>query len=66
MLIFFTVLFYCSIVLPIVLQSNIQPNYAYNKKKIMYHFSFTITLREEILAGRKFGGFGGFCPKPPN
>ena len=24
------------------------------------------TLREEILAGRKFGGFGGFCPKPPN
>ena len=25
-----------------------------------------ITLREEILAGRKFGGFGGFCPKPPN
>ena len=25
-----------------------------------------VTLREEILAGRKFGGFGGFCPKPPN
>ena len=28
-LIFFIVLFYCSIVLPIVLQSNLQPNYAY-------------------------------------
>ena len=27
---------------------------------------FLDTLREEILAGRKFGGFGGFCPKPPN
>ena len=24
------------------------------------------TLREEILPGRKFGGFGGFYPKPPN
>ena len=31
MLIFFIVLFYCSIVLPIVLQSNIQPNYAYRR-----------------------------------
>ena len=28
--------------------------------------TLTYTLREEILAGRKFGGFGGFCPKPPN
>ena len=24
------------------------------------------TLREEILAGRKFGGFGGFGKNPPN
>ena len=24
------------------------------------------TLREEILAGRKFGGFGGFDKNPPN
>ena len=24
------------------------------------------TLREEILAERKFGGFGGFCEKTPN
>ena len=23
-------------------------------------------LREEILGGRKFGGFGGFCQKLPN
>ena len=23
-------------------------------------------LREEILAGRKFGRFGSFCEKPPN
>ena len=26
----------------------------------------TNTLREEILAGRKFGGFGGFDKNPPN
>ena len=44
MLIFFIVIFYCSIVLPIVLQSNLQPNYAYRqyalKKKWVYvnHF----------------------------
>ena len=25
-----------------------------------------VTLREEILARTKFGGFGSFCPKPPN
>ena len=25
-----------------------------------------ITLREEILAGRNFGGFGGFVKNPPN
>ena len=24
------------------------------------------TLREEILAGRKFGGFGSFGKNPPN
>ena len=24
------------------------------------------TLKEEILAGRKFGGFGGFGQNPPN
>ena len=31
-------------------------------------FSFIwkgITLREEILAGRNFGGFGGFVKNPP-
>ena len=33
--------------------------------RIISYFLQT-TLREEILAGRKFGGFGGFCPKPPN
>ena len=26
----------------------------------------TTTLGEEILAGRKFGGFGGFGENPPN
>ena len=36
--------------------------------KLFYIFikNALCTLREEILAGRKFGGFGGFCPKPPN
>ena len=32
----------------------------------IYATYVSYTLREEILAGRKFGGFGGFCPKPPN
>ena len=33
---------------------------------IHVYLSSLNTLREEILAGRKFGGFGGFCQKPPN
>ena len=37
-----------------------------DKKRTIETRSLLETLREEILAGRKFGGFGGFCPKPPN
>ena len=33
---------------------------------LLSYYYFTITLREEILAGRKFGGFGGFDKNPPN
>ena len=29
-------------------------------------YDTSVTLKEEILAGRKFGGFGGFCKNPPN
>ena len=36
------------------------------KKRMVKNKGQKGTLREEILAGRKFGGFGGFCPKPPN
>ena len=32
---------------------------------VSHDFSVSITLREEILAGRNFGGFGGFVRNPP-
>ena len=35
-------------------------------KRLIKAFRLNDTLGEEILAGRKFGGIGGFGKNPPN